>query len=406
MSCSCADAEANPSIFPADVQAFRKNFALLPLAVLSFAPPHFQPAIMSEPEIVISSTSPHGTLEAIIDQDERVSYLYLRATNNEALGVKTCWVRNFVKAPEKLDVAGMREGIPPMLPRANCRYPKGQPPLDPQRLEIVWLPEGDGVAVLENGEMLASIPPWGGSGDFSGYARDCVGKSQFCWGLEDPSVYNHRIAAAKEYWASWDQDPSPWALCQDVFLAAYEKVLGPHACYFGIDRDEWPPRALIRVDHGDRVYLLTLGISLRPQPVAEMYVEDAAQHRRFEMAACFSSTVADELIMKLADYIAAQSDFPWRQFTFLAHGHTIGCDTFESDPTLYEHSALLLVKDPAGAPRFELPTMNGDPVSLLWLVPITQSERELAQEEGSKGLLPQMRPPETLHVIGERAPRR
>jgi Suppressor of fused protein (SUFU) len=156
---------------------------------------------------------------------------------------------------------------------------------------------------------------------------------------------------------------------------------------------------LIRVDHRDRVYLLTLGISLRRQPAVEMYYEDPAPHRRFEFAACVSPTVADELITKSVHYIADQSDFPWQQFTFLAHGHTIGCNTFASDPGLREHSALLLVKNPSGAPKFNLPTMDGDEVSLLWMVPITAAERELAQKVGSKELLPRMRPPEMLHVI-------
>ncbi len=360
---------------------------------------------MPQPDIILSDASPDGNLEVLIDQDDRVAHLWLRAPNDESFGIKSCWVRNLRKAPEQLDVAAMRNGIAPMLPREYCRYPNGQPPLDAKRLEVVWFPDGDGVAVLEDGEMLASIPPWGGYKGFHGYARDCNGQGPLCWGLEDASSFRERIAAAQRYWAAWDADPGPWKVCQNAFLAAYEKALGPYTRYFAIDGNRWPPRSLIRVDKGDRVYLLTLGISLRPQPAVAMYAEDPAAYSRIELGACFSSAVPEELIMSFASYLSGQSDFPWQRFTFLAHGHTIGCDVFTADASLREFTAALLVKNPPGAPEFELPAMGGNEVSLLWMIPITPAERRVAEEEGSKALLAMM-DESSPHIIGERKPSR
>ena len=80
------------------------------------------------------------------------------------------------------------------------------------------------------------------------------------------------------------------------------------------------------------------------------------------------------MIAKFAAFLAAQSDLPWQQFTFLGHGHTISCDVLAADPALSAFSALLLVKDPPGAPGFELPEMGGDPVNLLWTIPITAAD--------------------------------
>jgi hypothetical protein len=151
---------------------------------------------MSEPEVLLHDVSPHGNLEAVVEQDHRVAHLYLRATENEDFGLKTCWVRNLAAAPDALDVAGMREGMAPMLPKEHCAYPQGQPPLDADRLRLLWLPEGDGVVLLEDDEMLAIIPGWSGYKGFEGYARDCVGTGPLCWKLETDDAWDQRISDA------------------------------------------------------------------------------------------------------------------------------------------------------------------------------------------------------------------
>lgn len=354
---------------------------------------------MSEPEVILEESSPHGNLEAIVEQDDRVAYLYLRAPEWEEFGLKTCWIRNLTAAPAAMDVEEMRQGIPPMLPQEFCVYPLGQEPLDPERLRLVWFPEGDGVALMEDDEMLAAIPAWGGYKGFPGYARDCIGESQLCWKLEDPTEFRARISAAERFW----EEESPWDACQHAFLAAYESVLGPHSRYYAIDGGHWPPKALVRFDRAEGTYLLTLGISLRPQPVVEMYYDEPQDFRRFEFAACISREVKEETMMKIASYLSAQSSLPWHQFTFFAHGHTIVCDAFADDEALRDFTSLLLVDSPASAPELNPPRMGVEKVSLLWIVPLTSAERQVAEDEGCKVILdgfPDNRP---LHLIGGRA---
>ncbi|MBN8457924.1 MAG: suppressor of fused domain protein [Verrucomicrobia bacterium] len=359
---------------------------------------------MTEPEVVLEEASPHGNLEAIIEQDDRVAHLYLRSPEYEDFGLKTCWIRNLTKAPDTLDVEGMRRGIPPMLPKEFCMHPQGREKLNPDRLRIVWFPEGDGVALLEDDEMLAAIPSWSGFKGFSGYARDCTGQSSLCWRLDDLNEFNARISAAERFWRQWDGDASPWPACQDTFMAAYEAVLGPHSRYFAIDGGYWPPKALVRFDLPDCTYLLTMGISLRPQPAVEMYYEDPVDFRRFEFAACLSREVKDGTISSLASYLSGQSTLPWHQFTFFAHGHTIRCEAFAGDDSLRGFTSVLLINCPASAPELNPPRIDGERVSLLWTIPITSEEQKLAERDGSRTIIDHFPRSSPLHMIGRRTP--
>lgn len=360
---------------------------------------------MSEPEVVFQEISPHGNLEAVVEQDDRVAHFYLRSPDFEDFGIKICWIRNLAAAPERLDVEGMRKGIAPMLPKEFCLHAEGQEPLDPERLSLVWFPEGDGVALLEDDKMLAAIPPWGGYKGFPGYARDCLGESSLCWKLDDPTEFNSRIAAAKRFWNQWDRDESPWPRCQDAFLAAYESALGPYSRYFAIDGGTWPPKALVRFDGPDCTYLLTIGVSLRPQPAVEMYYDEPIDFRRFEFGACISREVEDETISSIAGYLSGQSTFPWQQFTFFAHGHTIGCDAFSNDEALRCFTSVLLVDSPPSAPDLNPPRIDGERVSLLWTVPVTSAEQQIAERDGSKAIMDQFPCAWPLHMIGNRTSR-
>ncbi len=353
---------------------------------------------MKEPQVVLDDTSPHGNLQAIVEQDERVAYLYVRALQREDLGTRSCWLRNLAPAPEELDRDGMEEGIPPMLPREHCLHPEGMAPLDATRLEIVWFPEGDGIALLEDGKPLAVIPSWGITGDFPGYARDARGESMLGWGLSGAEAIPERVRAAITWW----RNGSPWKECQDAFLAEYERVLGPRSRYFAIDGQRWPNKAMVRTDTKEGSYLLTLGISLRPQPQVELHYEDPADLRRFEFAACLVPGTDEQTIMQLARYLSGQSNLPWENLTFLGNGHTVPCDAFSEDPGLRHFTAVLLVDHPPGAPEINPLRMDGDRVMLLWVVPITEAERQLIVEERSAEFIERFPADWPLHVIAKR----
>ena len=69
-------------------------------------------------------------------------------------GVKSCWVRNLKKAPERLEEKLMDKGIPPMLPEQFCKFKDGQEKLNGNDLEIIWTEEGDSASLLLKNEII------------------------------------------------------------------------------------------------------------------------------------------------------------------------------------------------------------------------------------------------------------
>ena len=343
---------------------------------------------MQEDEAIIASVSPYGSLEAVLLQDDRVAHFYIRGAEGSPFGMKSCWVRNLLDAPEELDVEGMQEGIAPLLPALYCKNKAALPPFTRNDdLEIVWFPEGDGAALLLDGHYLAIIPSWSGYKEFNGYARDCHGESTLCWALQDDAVMVSRIKAAKHYWSSWEDDDNPWDTYYLQIIEAYEKVLGQHNRYFAIDGGYWPPKAIIRFDDYDRVYLFTVGLSLYPQPKVEMYFEEPSLHNRVELAACLSTGVGEDTIMEFAKHMSAQTRFPWECFTFLGFDHTMPCEAFVSHNELCHLDYLLFSEAPTSAPQFALPKIDDSPINLLWCIPITAEEQQLAEKVGVEALV-------------------
>jgi len=327
--------------------------------------------------------SPNGNAQAYVEQDGRVAYLYLAGDEMSGLGVRSCWVRNLLPAPDDMDVEGMKRGDAPLLPRAFCRHPEGAPPLRGDRLRLVWLEEGDAAALLEGDDLLAVIPAWSGQGGFHGYARDCVGESPLAWELGPENAMHERVRQAEEAWAAWDAEPGPWPALQEAAIAALAAQLGPHSNYYAIDGGAWPPTAMVRIPVQGGAAFVTVGMCQRPQPMVEMAYEDPAPYRRIELGLCISSEVDAALQRRLAEYVAGQARLPWAKHTWLGDGHTLPCDALGEESPM---AAVLLRAHPPEAPPLNLPDYRGDPVTVLWMVPVTAAERELAMREGSESL--------------------
>ena len=332
-------------------------------------------------ELVLEEVSPNGNIEAVVEQDDRAVFLYLRGDPEIDFGVRSCWVRNLGPAPATLDVDAMRNGSAPMLPRGNCAHPTGADRLEATRLSLVWLEEGDAAALLEDDEPLAIIPAWSGTNGFEGYARDCTAESPLCWPLLADNDLHRRVRAAAEYWKAWDSADDPWTVVQQPQITAYTDQVGQYEKYYAIDGGEWPPRALLRIPVPGGVALTTVGICLRPQPVVESVVERATEFRRIELGAGLAAD-ASAYFDPFARYLSGQSNLPWTRYTWLGPGHTIPCDAFPDT----DFTAVLLCREFQGAPSVSIPPFRGDPVNMLWAVPITRREREVAMERGAAEL--------------------
>lgn len=342
---------------------------------------------MVDPIVLLEDPSPNGNGIAVVEQDDRMAFFYLTTEVSGERTTRTCWIRNLKSAPDQLDVEAMRSGLPPMMPKAHCAHPNGAPALVGNDLRIVWSEEGDAAAVYELDELLAVIPCWSGTDGFDGYARDCVGDGPLAWelGTASTNVSFERYIRAAEYWQSWDK-ANFWPDYRDTLLNQIEGSLGQHYRYFAIDGGQWPPKALAWFNRDAHAILATVGVSMRSQPSVEMHFENASPYRRIELGVCLESSIGDEAVERVASYVSAQSGFPWNNNTWIGQGHTMPADVFEELSSGRLPFVLFTRRIPV---LLELMLLNfrGDPVSMLWMIPISERERQMAIELGSEHLL-------------------
>lgn len=319
----------------------------------------------SEPTVILFENSPDGSLDAIVQHDQRTVYLYLNGREGN-FGTRACWVRNLVSAPLEFSQTDLRQGIPPVLPRFVINHPHGRSLPSASDLRLVWLEEGNGVALFERDSLLAVIPPWSGSEGFHGYARDCLNENEVCWPLPQLPALAQRIQRAAEFWQSW-QTGNPFAQLQADLIPKYHARYGASGQSFEVDRDHWPPLMIYRFDSATSSRLITLGMSLRPQPNVELSQDRPASLRRIELGIEFRPGTLLDSPEQALELLAGQARYPWRKWSWLGHGH-IAKLTRGDKPTIN----LLFVSE--RSQRGELSRFRDDPVNLLWIVPITDFE--------------------------------
>jgi hypothetical protein len=340
----------------------------------------------------IEFSSPLGNVVAQVEDDDRAVYFYLgfQSPGSDSLDLRACWVRNRIAAPGELSDEDVERGVPTLMPANSCRHPQGAPPLCSDDLTVTWFEEGNGAALLEGTEVLAIIPPWSGMSGFNGYARDCIAETPLAWPLQHDNVLLERISAAEAYWQEWD-DPDYWDAFSAPRIAALEQQLGPHSKYFAIDGEEWPPKALLRFDREDSFILVTMGLSLLPQPNVEMFVEDPRSCRRIELAAAFDRRCPEDQVARFGSYVSGQSGYPWAHQTWFGDGHTAPCDSIPAFCGGNRFPAVLMTSRMPEVSSIQIPAFRGDPIKLLWLVPITEQERAYAASHSSDDLLRRLR---------------
>lgn len=342
---------------------------------------------------LLFETSPYGNVDAIVEHDQRVVYFYLR-TRGPAAGrtpTRACWVRNLTTGPLVINRRELEQGIPTLLPRTHCVHQTPQPLPFPERLRIVWFEEGNGAALLEDNQLIAVIPPWSGSDGFHGYATECGSESPVAWPLPAPAAetLGRRIEAAADFWEQFQETPSPFARRQQELLDTYRQRFAADGDYFAIDGGQFPPRGMLQLDDGQRWTLLTVGMSLVPQPNVELSVDQPAWHRRVELGFQSPTPVDDALREAIRNRLAAIAAYPWRESAWLGHGHTIawlpnGAPGDTSHPVaLLVADSFLSEKSAAKARRLPLPDFRSDPTNLLWLLPISAREQQLLQQGGT-----------------------
>ncbi|MDN3356593.1 suppressor of fused domain protein [Actinomadura sp. DC4] len=384
-----------------------------------------------EARVLLSDTSPYGSRVLDVEYDHVATAAYLRTGDGET--VAATWVANHQEAPFHADLARLNAGLVPAMPSGRTKHPKGRPPFDPRTLEVVWFEEGDGVALLENGQPICVIPSWSDiDHGVPGYSREAIGRSPFAFALDDEiDELGPRILQAQAFW-DWRNGPGAWEGFQQSLLGHLLSRLGPGGYYWhdvgrrsrtdstppppgavpaprtdGTSAPATPRAPLVGVSErparGDRAYnvLTTVGMSCQRMPTVELYEDNVGEHARIELAVAtmLPSVRAGSVFPWLAQY-------PWQAVTSFAPGDNVKwyheARTFPLGPAW---EGVLLLDDPnrlAGpdAPDLTSFSFGGDPVQWLWLVPVTEDERQFGKQEGPDALIERLARDGRSWVVG------
>jgi Suppressor of fused protein (SUFU) len=342
-----------------------------------------------QPATLLESVNPYGSRRLTIEYDGVTTAAYL---HDESSVISATWIANHVRAPHAADARRLRDGQAPLMPAARTRHPRGRPPLDAGSLQALWFEEGDGVAVLEGGTLLAVIPGWSSMArGMPGYCRDVIGQTPFGWALNDAlEGLGPRVERAKDYW-QWRQSPAGWGQFQQAALTHLTGRLGPGAHYWDATQGQRPSIGISeRPPEPGRPYtvLSTVGMSAQRMPVVEQVIDDPTDYCRIEVALATTLPAGTAALIFL--WLAA---YPWRAVTWFGPGHSVRWyDQATNFPLGGGYEGVLLLDDPSGLPGPPAPdlsgfTVDGDPVRWLWIIPISERSRQLARERGSASLI-------------------
>ncbi|HLQ55360.1 MAG TPA: suppressor of fused domain protein [Streptosporangiaceae bacterium] len=354
------------------------------------------------PTVLLESDSPYASRRLVVECDGLTTAAYL---HDKTSPIAATWIANHEQAPASTDLARLNAGHAPVMPVGHTKHPEGRPVPEPHRLRALWLEEGDGAALLENGELLAVIPGWSDmSKGMPGYCRDVIGQTPFGWSLDDATEgLGPRVEQAARFWR-WRADHEAWARFQQAVLGHLLGKLGPGARYWDVGGGKDPQVGVSeRPPNGYRNYtvLSTIGMCSQRMPVVEQLVEDVSPQARIELAIATTlpSTEAARIFLWLAQY-------PWRDVTWFGPGHSL---RWYHEPATFPlgggYGAVLLLDEPGALLGPDVPdlsgfTFAGDKVRWLWVVPTTERERLLARERGSASLVTQLAAQRRSWVVG------
>jgi suppressor of fused protein SUFU len=355
-----------------------------------------------QPGILLESESPYGSRRVVVAYDGFTTAAYLH--DADAV-VGAAWIANHQPAPPSTDLSRLNAGQAPLMPTSHTKHAGGRPPLDARTLRALWFEEGDGVAIIEGGQLLAVIPGWCEmSRGMPGYSRDVMGQTPFGWSLDDAMEgLGPRADRATAFWR-WRQREDSWAGFQQSMLGHLLARLGPGARYWDVGGGKQPSVGVSErppTEHRPYTVLSTLGMSCQRMPVVEQVMEDPTGCARIELA--IATTMPSPEVARIFLWLA---QYPWRAVTWFGAGHTI---RWYHEPATFPlgggNEAVLLLDNPAQLLGPEVPDLSGfsfagEPVRWLWILPITQRERLLAKERGAASLVTQLAAQRRSWVVG------
>ena len=334
-------------------------------------------------EIIFEEWSPFGNIQAFVEKTERTYYFYLWI-NPESTEpqIRSCWICNRIKGPKDVKEALAIEGQEPCMPAEFVDHNPDGMDIDETNLSVQWAEEGDAAALLSGESLLAVIPSFSGVNGFHGYSIYAKGMGSFAWEMKQAyKNLEEQFKKGKEFWDYFDTDY--WGGVQDSQIKTLQKFFGEYEKYYAIDRNEFPPKALVTGRRQEILYAFTLGVSMLPMAgVESSYDDDYKDYRRMELG--FACRPEHENIRNsVFSAMSFCASLPWLELTFLGHGHTIPFDGIPG----YKYMLFLNTREISRieAPQYE--NFMGERINLLWLRPITEEEYAYVVENGVEAYL-------------------
>ena len=364
---------------------------------------------MSTPPVtLLESLSPYGSRKVTVEYDGLVTAAYL---HDDASVISATWIANHEPAPDTTDQARLDAGRAPLMPAARTKHPEGRPPPEAGTLAALWFEEGDGVAILEQERPLAVIAGWSDAGrGMPGYSSDVIGQTPFGWSLDDAmDSLAPRLEQARAYWR-WRESATGWEQFQQSLFGHLKPRLGAGAHYWDASAGHQPQTGVTERPGGSRPYtiLSTVGMSCQRMPVVEQVLDDPSGYARVELA--LATTLPAARAARVFLWLAT---YPWRAVTWFGPGHTV---RWYGEPATFPlaaagsgYGSVLLLDDPGALAGPEPPDLSGfsfnsDPVRWLWVVPISEADRQLAKEHGSASLVSRLAEQGRSWVVGPNGP--
>ncbi|HEY7879803.1 MAG TPA: suppressor of fused domain protein, partial [Streptosporangiaceae bacterium] len=157
---------------------------------------------MDTPVTLLESSSPYGSRRVTVEYDGLTTAAYL---HDDTAVISSTWIANHQPAPDSIDSraqARLDAGRTPLMPASLIKHPGGRGSLRGSALQALWFEEGDGVAILENGQPLAVIAGWSDMDrGMPGYSRDVIGQTPFGWSLDEAMEgLAPRLERSRAYW--------------------------------------------------------------------------------------------------------------------------------------------------------------------------------------------------------------
>jgi suppressor of fused protein SUFU len=355
------------------------------------------------PVTLMESSSPYGSRKVTVEFDGLVTAAYL---HDDTSAISATWIANHGPAPQATDQARLDAGRAPVMPAARTKRPGGRPPLQADTLEALWFEEGDGVAILESGRPLAVIAGWSDMDrGMPGYSADVIGQTPFGWSLDDAMEgLAPRLERSRAFWR-WRQ--TGWDQYQQALFGHLRDKLGPSGHYWDASAGKQPLTGVTERPPGPRrpyTILSTVGMSCQRMPVVEQVLDDPSGYARIELAVATTlpSAQAARVFLWLATY-------PWHAVTWFGPGHSVRWyhepSTFPLGGASGSAEAVLLLDSAGSLDGPEPPDLSGfafggDPVRWLWIIPISERDRQLAKERGSSALVARLAGQHRSWIVG------